>query len=56
MKNWKTSGSGILALLTIIWRCVSTKTVGPEDVAGATVAIGLIVAKDSNVTGGTVEQ
>lgn len=56
MKNWKTTGTGIIGLITVIWNCITKKAVGPEDFAAATASIGLLLAKDSNVTGGTVVQ
>lgn len=56
MKNWKTTVTGVLGLLTLIWKCFTAGAVAPEDFAAGSVAIGLILAKDSNVTGGTVVQ
>ena len=56
MKNWKTTTAGILAILMSALNIYTKKTVGPEEMAGITAGIGLIVAKDSNVTGGTVQQ
>lgn len=54
--NWKTTGTGILGIVGIIWKIVTTKTMGPEDITGIMTSVGLILAKDSNVTGGTVQQ
>jgi hypothetical protein len=51
MKNWKTTGTGIVGLIGIIWKAVSTKTIGPEDVTAVITAIGLIFAKDAGVSG-----
>lgn len=51
MKNWKTTMMGIFGLLTIVAKVATTKMVGPEDFAAATTSIGLIFAKDNNVTG-----
>lgn len=56
MKNWKTTVTGIITLITIGWKCFNAMAVGAEDVAAVTAAIGLIFAKDSNVTGGAVVQ
>lgn len=55
-KNWKTTVTGAIGLLSLIWKCYMAGSVGPEDFAAASVCIGLILAKDSNVTGGTVQQ
>jgi len=52
-KNWMTTIPGILALMTVLWNAWQTKSVNWEDLQGALVAIGLIAAKDWNVTGGT---
>jgi hypothetical protein len=51
MKNWKTTGSGILAILTTLFNCFSTKSITPADVTVVVTGIGLILAKDSGVTG-----
>lgn len=56
LKNWMTTIPGILALLTVLWNAWQTKSVNWEDLQGALVAIGLIAAKDWNVTGGSVQQ
>lgn len=60
--NWKTTVTGILTIIVAITTAALTyfKTGAFPDV-GALVAlimtgIGLITAKDSNVTGGSVEQ
>lgn len=53
LTNYLTTIPGILALLTVLWNAWQTKTVNWEDLQGALVAIGLIAAKDWNVTGGT---
>lgn len=56
MMHWKTSIPGILALAAVIWNAWQTKTVNVDDVIGALVGIGLVQAKDWNVTGGTKQQ
>lgn len=63
MKNWKTTSSGIALILTGITAIVFAAKKGTLDQtvisASATSilsGIGLILAKDSNVTGGTVQQ
>jgi len=61
MKSWKTTTLGILAIVTvavnvaqalIAGQAVDWGTVIPAVMAG----VGLITAKDANVTGGTVKQ
>lgn len=47
LNNWQTTGTGILALLTILWRIFTTKTVDAADLAGISTAAGLILAKDA---------
>lgn len=53
MTNWMTTVPGILTLLGVIWNAWQTKTVNVTDLQAALVGIGLIAAKDWNVTGGT---
>ena len=57
MKNWKTTLAGVAAILSVITKLVTTgandwQTDAPAIMAG----IGLIAAKDSNVTDGTTRQ
>jgi len=56
MKDWKTSVSGILAILTAIFNIFVNKTASMEDVTMIGVGTGLIFAKDSNATATPVEQ
>ena len=56
MKNWMTTIPGILALVTVVWNAWQTKSVNWEDLQGALVALGLLAAKDWNVTGGSKVQ
>ena len=51
--NPYTSISGILALASVLWHAWQTKTVNWEDLQSALVGLGLLAAKDWNVTGGT---
>lgn len=51
--SWMTTIPGILSLITVLWNAWQTKTVSWEDLQGALVSIGLIAAKDFNVTGGS---
>lgn len=53
LKNWWTTVPGVLALLTVLWNAWQTKSVNWQDLQEALVAIGLIAAKDWNVTGGS---
>ncbi len=48
-----TTISGVLALATVLWHAWQTKTVNWEDLQNALVGIGLLAAKDWNVTGGS---
>ena len=61
MKNWKTTVMGCLAILAAIINAAVGMIGGtPVDWAATMTAIfagiGLISAKDSNVTGGTIRQ
>ena len=52
LKNWMTTIPGILALATVGWNAYQTKTLNWGDLQTALVGIGLVAAKDFNVTGG----
>ena len=52
MKNWMTTVPGILALLSVLYNAWQTKTINWADLQTALVGLGLIAAKDFNVTGG----
>lgn len=54
--NWKTSLPGILALMTVAWNSWQSKTIDWNSLQTALVGIGLIGAKDWNVTGGNKPQ
>ena len=54
--NWQTSLPGFLALLSVLWNAWQTKTINWVDLQVALVGIGLLRAKDWNVTGGTKNQ
>lgn len=57
MKNWKTTLAGLFILLGIVGKDLQKGTVDPAtDFAGVSGAVGLIMAKDHNVTGGTEAQ
>jgi hypothetical protein len=53
VNNPYTTFSGILALLTVLWHAYQTKTVNWDDLQTALVGLGLVAAKDWNVTGGS---
>ncbi len=59
MKSWKTGLAGILvtgiSVAHFIWPTVVTTEVAAA-INTLLIAAGLIAAKDSNVTGGTVKQ
>ena len=56
LTNWKTTIPGIIALVTVVWNSWQTKTVDWSSLQTALVGLGLVAAKDWNVTGGTKEQ
>lgn len=56
MTNWMTTVPGILTLLGVLFNAWQTKTINIADFQGALIGIGLIAAKDWNVTGGTKSQ
>mgnify|MGYP003351381140 CR=1 FL=1 len=51
LKNWKTTLPGLLALGSVLWNAWQTKTLQWEDLQTALVGVGLVAAKDFNVTG-----
>lgn len=53
LANWMTTIPGIGALLVVLFNAWTTKTLHWEDLQTALVALGLIGAKDFNVTGRT---
>lgn len=61
MKSWKTTVAGVCAILIAVAGAVQAVVGGgsidyPSVIAAVMAGIGLIMAKDSNVTGGTVVQ
>lgn len=56
MKNWKTTVAGIAAVLGVVAKVVSSGHMDAADIGAFTAGVGLIMAKDHNVTGGNVEQ
>ncbi len=53
MNNPYTTISGVLALATVLWHAWQTKTINWDDLQNALVGMGLVFAKDWNVTGGS---
>ena len=51
LTNWKTTIPGIVALASVIWNSWQTKTLSWPDLQTALVGLGLVGAKDFNVTG-----
>jgi len=56
MKNWITTITGICTLILSAIHVINTGNVTPETIATVTAGVGLIGAKDFNVTGGTKQQ
>ena len=50
--NWKTTVPGIIALASVVYHTWQTKTLDWNALQDALVGLGLIAAKDFNVTGG----
>lgn len=59
-KNWKTTSTGILTIVGAAVSIIFAPIVTPVIIMGAATAtltgVGLIFAKDGNVTGGTKQQ
>ncbi len=55
-KNWQTSTFGALTLLTTAFKIYVNRGIEPQDMATIAAGIGLILAKDSQVTGGAIRQ
>lgn len=56
LTNLKTTIPGVLTLIIVAWNAWQTRTINVDDVVAALVGIGLVQAKDWNVTGGTRSQ
>ena len=56
LTNWKTTIPGVIALVTVVWNAWQTKTLDWANLQNALIGLGLVAAKDWNVTGGTKEQ
>lgn len=56
MKNWKTTLSGLAALLAVAAKIANGQADYATDIPMVLAAIGLLTAKDGDVTGGTRQQ
>lgn len=57
MRNWKTTLAGLSGLLAVIVKVITTGDFSlAADGAAIATAIGLLAAKDWDVTGGTTQQ
>ena len=56
LTNWKTTIPGVIALVTVVWNTWQSKTLDWANLQSALVGLGLIAAKDWNVTGGSKGQ
>jgi len=51
MKNWMTTIPGVITLVGVLFNAWQTKTLDWPALQNALIAVGLIAAKDFNVTG-----
>ena len=51
IKNWRTTIPGVIPLVGVLFNIWQTKTIDWSSLQAALVAVGLIGAKDFNVTG-----
>lgn len=56
LTNWKTTIPGVIALVTVVWNTWQSKTLDWANLQNALIGLGLVAAKDWNVTGGTKGQ
>lgn len=57
MKSWKTMLAGIAMLLSLLAKGANNpKAIDQTDIATGIAAVGLILAKDGDVTGGSRQQ
>jgi len=52
LTSWMTTVPGFLTLLGVLWNAWQTKTINISELQMALIGIGLVAAKDWNVTGG----
>jgi hypothetical protein len=53
LNNWMTTVPGVLTLAMVLVQIWQTKTIDWAELQRALLGVGLIAAKDFNVTGGT---
>lgn len=51
LKSWKTTVVGFFLIAAALYLMISAKSISTESITIITLGIGLIVAKDSNVSG-----
>ena len=56
LTNWKTTIPGVIALVTVVWNTWQSKTLDWANLQNALIGLGLVAAKDWNVTGGSKPQ
>ena len=56
LTNWKTTIPGVIALITVVWNTWQSKTLDWANLQNALIGLGLVAAKDWNVTGGSKPQ
>lgn len=56
LTNWKTTIPGILAIAVVAFNAWQTRTLSWPDLQQALIGLGLVAAKDFNVSGGAKEQ
>lgn len=54
--NWMTTVPGIFTLIAVLAHAWQTKDINWVDLQNALLGVGLVAAKDWNVTGGTKDQ
>lgn len=56
INNWMTTIPGLILLARVLYEAWTTKTINWDDLQNALIGIGLVAAKDFNVTGGVRRQ
>jgi hypothetical protein len=51
IRNWKTTLAGVGAIIGIVAKLMQGGSIGTEEITILITAVGLIAAKDSNVSG-----
>lgn len=51
IKNWRTTIPGVITLVSVLFHAWQTKTIDWSSLQAALVGVGLLAAKDFNVTG-----